>query len=77
MARPRSPSSACPSDRLDGALHVVNRPLTALRPALDLPAVVAMRANPALGVFAERLRAVGECPKFVVVTVMRKLLVLA
>ena len=48
-----------------------------LRKALHLPAVVAMRANPALRVFADRLRAAGTCPKVVVVAVMRKLLELA
>jgi transposase len=45
-----------------------------LRKALYLPAVVAMRTNPALRVFAERLRAAGKGPKVVVVAVMRKLL---
>jgi transposase len=49
----------------------------ALRTALYLPAVVAMRANPARRAFAERLRAAGKCPKVVVVAVMRKLLELA
>jgi transposase len=36
-----------------------------------------MRANPALRVFAERLRAAGTRPRVVVVAVMRKLLELA
>jgi transposase len=48
-----------------------------LRRALYLPAIVAMRANPRLRAFAERLRAAGKCPKVVVVAVMRKLLELA
>jgi hypothetical protein len=47
-----------------------------LRKALSLPAV-ALRANPALRVFAERLRAAGTCPKVVVVAVRRTLLELA
>ena len=47
------------------------------RKALYLPAVVAMRANPALRAFAERLRAAGKCPKVVIVAVLRKLLELA
>jgi transposase len=38
---------------------------------------MAMRANPALRAFAERLRAAGKCPEVVVVAVMRKLLDLA
>jgi transposase len=49
----------------------------ALRTALDLPAVVATRANPALRAFAERLRAAGTGPNVVIVAVMRKLLELA
>ena len=48
-----------------------------MRKALYLPAVVAMRANPALRPFAERLRAAGTCPTVVVVAVMRTLLELA
>jgi transposase len=48
-----------------------------LRPTPYLPAVVAMRANPALRASAERLRAAGKCPKVVVVAVMRTLLELA
>ena len=48
-----------------------------LRRALYLPAIVAMRANPALRAFAERLRARGTPTKVVIVAVMRKLLLLA
>jgi transposase len=48
-----------------------------LRKALDLPAIVATRANPPLRVFAERLRARGKRPKVVITAVMRKLLLLA
>ena len=48
-----------------------------LRRALYLPAIVAMRANPNLRPFAERLRAAGKCPKGVVVAVVRRLLQLA
>jgi transposase len=48
-----------------------------LRRALYLPAVVAMRANPRLRAFAERLRAKGKPAKVVIVAVMRKLLLLA
>jgi hypothetical protein len=42
-----------------------------------MPATVAMRANPILRVFAERLRAKGKRPKVVITAVMRKLLLLA
>ena len=48
-----------------------------LRKALYMPALVAMRANPTLRAFADRLRAAGKRPKVIVVAVMRKLLLLA
>jgi transposase len=48
-----------------------------VRKSLYLPAIVAIRCNPALRVFAERLRAKGKRPKVVITVVMRKLLVLA
>src|SRR5262249_22318466 len=48
-----------------------------LHRALYLPAIVAMRANPNLRPFAERLRARGKPAKVVPVAVMRKLLRLA
>jgi transposase len=72
----------CPRERTSGSSVRGRRrtgPLgpAALRKALYLPAVVAMRANPALRAFAERLRAAGKCPKVVIVAVMRKLLELA
>ena len=48
-----------------------------LRKALYMPALAAMRHNPILRQFAERLKAKGKPPKVVVVAVMRKLVVLA
>lgn len=48
-----------------------------LRRDLYMPAVVAMRFNPILKTFAERLRERGKPGKVVVVAVMRKLIVLA
>ena len=42
-----------------------------------MPALVAMRANPPLRAFADRLRAMGKPPKVVVVAAMRKLLLRA
>lgn len=45
-----------------------------LRTALYMPAVVAMRYNPLLRAFADRLRSRGVPPKAIVVAVMRKLL---
>jgi transposase len=44
-----------------------------LRTALYMPAVSALRCNPILRAFAERLRARGVPPKAVVIAVMRKL----
>jgi transposase len=55
-----------------GALGPAHR-----RKALDMPAVVAMRCNPCLRPFAERLRAAGKRPKVVITAVMRKLLLLS
>jgi transposase len=71
-----------PRERTSGSSvrgHSRTGPLgpAALRKALYLPAVVAMRANPALRAFAERLRAAGKCPKVVIVAVRRTLLELA
>jgi transposase len=45
-----------------------------LRHALYMPAIVAMRANPLLRQFAERLRAAGKAPRQIICAVMRKLL---
>lgn len=48
-----------------------------LRKDLYMPALVAMRYNPALREFAERLQAKGKPGKVVIVAVMRKLVALA
>lgn len=48
-----------------------------LRRDLYMPAVVAMRFNPILKAFAERLKERGKSGKVIVVAVMRKLIVLA
>lgn len=45
----------------------------ALRKALYMPGMVALRHNPALQVFGERMRANGLAPKAVIGAVMRKL----
>ena len=57
----------CPRERSSGSSvrgrgHVGSLGPASLRTALYLPAIVAMRANPALRVFAERLRAKGKRP---------------
>jgi transposase len=72
----------CPQERTSGS-SVRGRSRTGplgparLRKARYLPAVVAMRANPALRAFADRLRAAGTRPKLIIVAVMRKLLLRA
>ena len=72
----------CPQERSSGS-SIRGRARTGplgpahLRKALYMPALVAMRANPALRTFADRLRRAGKRPKVIVVAVMRKLLLLA
>jgi transposase len=48
-----------------------------IRKALYLPALVALRFNPALRLFAERLTAAGKHKRLIIGAVMRKLLVIA
>jgi transposase len=72
----------CPQERTSGSSirgrgHIGPLGPASLRKALYLPASVAMRANPVLRAFAERLRAKGKRPKVVITAVMRKLLLLA
>ena len=72
----------CPRERSSGS-SVRGRSRTGplgpahLRKALYMPALVAMRVNPTLRAFADRLRRAGKRPKVIVVAVMRKLLLLA
>jgi transposase len=72
----------CPRERSSGSSvrgrgHIGALGPAHLRKALYLPAVVAMRFNPCLRPFAQRLRAAGKRPKVVITAVMRKLLLLA
>ena len=72
----------CPQERTSGSSirgrgHIGPLGPASLRKALYMPAIVAIRYNPALRVFAERLRAKGKRPKVVITAVMRKLLLLA
>jgi transposase len=72
----------CPRERRSGSSvrgrgHIGALGPAHLRKALYMPAVVAIRFNPVLHAFAERLRAAGKRPKVVVTAVMRKLLLLA
>jgi len=48
-----------------------------IRRALYMPALVAMRRNPAIAAFCERLRSYGKCPMVIVGAVMRKLIHIA
>jgi len=48
-----------------------------LRKALYMPAIVALRFNPVLKIFADRLAAAGKHKRLIIGAVMRKLLVLA
>ena len=48
-----------------------------VRKALYMPAIVALRYNPTLRIFAERLLAAGKHKRLIIGAVMRKLLVLA
>jgi transposase len=48
-----------------------------LRKALYMPAIVALRFNPVLKIFADRLQAAGKHKRLIIGAVMRKLLVLA
>jgi transposase len=48
-----------------------------LRRALYMPALSAMRYNPVLRTFAQRLKDAGKPPKVIIVAVMRKLVTLA
>jgi transposase len=72
----------CPQERCSGS-SIRGRgsisPLgpASLRQAPYLPASVAMRTNPPLRAFAERLRAKDKRPKVVITAAMRKLLLLA
>ena len=48
-----------------------------IRKALYMPAMVALRCNPILRIFAQRLSAGGKHKRLIIGAVMRKLLVLA
>src|SRR5215475_9155666 len=63
------------SGKKRGARHV-EAGRTAIRRALYMAAVVAMRANPVIKRFADRLRGKGYPFKYVAVAVMRKLVVI-
>jgi len=68
--------SRCPSNR-GRPTRLCKRGNARLRKALYWPAIVAMRANPLLRAFAQRLRAAGKPTMLIVGALMRKLLHLA
>ena len=62
----------CPHERTSGSSlrgrgHIGPLGPASLRKALYMPAIVAMRCNPPLRAFAERLRARGKRPKVVII----------
>jgi transposase len=68
-----------PHERTSGSAvrrpaHLAKTGNSRLRRALSLPAIVAMRHNPAVRALAERLRARGKRPMVIVGAAMRKLL---
>ncbi len=67
---------ACDSGDKTGQRHIKGG-RAHLRPPIYMAALSAIRVNPDLAVFYERLRAVGKTAKVALVAVMRKLVVLA
>jgi transposase len=72
----------CPQERSSGSPirgrgHIGPLGPASLRTVLSMPAIVASRCQPAVRVFAQRLRAEGKRPKVAITAVMRKLLLLA
>ena len=72
-----TPSERQSGTSVHGKPRICKTGNASLRRDLYMPALVAIRYNPTLKTFAERLRARGKAPKVVIVAVMRKLIVLA
>ena len=67
---------ACDTGDRSGARHIKGgRPQ--VRRALYMAAITAVRHNPPLKAFYDRLRAIGKKPKVALTAVMRKLVILA
>lgn len=60
-----------------GRTRICKTGSSSLRRDLYMPAIAAIRFNPIVAAFAERLRSRGKAPKVVIAAVMRKLVVLA
>jgi len=72
-----APSERQSGTSVHGKPRICKTGNASLRRDLYMPAAVAMRYNPILKAFADRLKAKGKPPKVVLVAVMRKLAVLA
>lgn len=65
------------SGKSDKPAHICRTGNARLRTALYFPAMSAIRYNPTLRAFAQRLEKRGKCPKVIITAVMRKLLTIA
>ena len=72
-----SPSERQSGSSIRGVPRICKTGNAHLRRDLYMPALVAMRFNPAMRSFAERLKSRGKPAKVIIVAVMRKLIVLA
>src|SRR6202035_3440830 len=72
-----SPSERQSGSSIRGVPRICKTGNAHLRRDLYMPALVAMRFNPAMRSFAERLKSRGKPAKVTIVAVMRKLIVLA
>lgn len=72
-----SPRHRCSGTSIHGRPRLCKTGNSRLRKALYMPAIVALRFNPLLRIFADRLTAAGKHKRLVIGAVMRKLLVLA
>ena len=85
QARPRqlaahaglAPQARESGSSVRGKSRISKRGNARLRKALYWPAIVAMRTNPVLRPFADRLREAGKPTMVIIIAVMRKLLHLA
>jgi len=72
-----TPSERQSGTSIHGKPRICKTGNASLRRDLYMPAAVAMRHNPILKAFSERLKAAGKPPKLILIAVMRKLIVLA
>jgi transposase len=72
-----TPSERQSGTSIHGKPRICKTGNSALRKDLYMPAVCAMRHNPILAAFAQRLSEKGKPPKVIIVAIMRKLVVLA